>query len=263
MLAFENTWLWQSAFEDNPDREVTGAERAFFREHFLEMRDRVKPLVARAAADMPGYTAHDMTHLDALWETASLVSKPSLALNPPEGFVFGGAILLHDASMAPAAYPRGLDELKQTTKRADIAAKYAGGGPSKPSSPDLELRIKVEVLRQLHAEKAQELPTQGWRTSPENDEKIHLIDHVELRRFYGNAIGALPSAAPPAQPTAAARGQPACGFDGDRCRDPHNPTGPSTATSSILNRSRCHPSNRSDLSPLNPVAHKRGARRGR
>ena len=45
------------------------------------------------------------------------------------------------------------------------------------------------------------------------------------------------------------------GFDGDRCRDPHNPTGPSTATTLMQNGSKCHPSSRFNLSPLDPLAH--------
>jgi hypothetical protein len=44
------------------------------------------------------------------------------------------------------------------------------------------------------------------------------------------------------------------GICGDRCRDSHNFTGPPTATSPMLNRSRCHPSNRFKVSPLNPFA---------
>jgi hypothetical protein len=189
--SFEETWLWRSAFADNHDRKVTEAEKTFFRQHLLELRARVKPLVARIAADMPGYTVHDVTHLDALWETASLVAEPNLALNPPEAFVMGGAILLHDAAMTLAAYPGGLAELKQTTKWADIAAIYAGGTSIDNPPPEVEARIKIEVLRQLHAEKAQDLPTQAWRTNADSDQAIFLIDQPELRRFYGRTIGIL------------------------------------------------------------------------
>src|SRR6266513_2912793 len=106
--SFEHTWLWQSAFTNSRDAKVTPAEQEFFRQHFLELRERVRPLVARIAHDMPGLTVHDITHLDALWETGSLVAEPGLVLNPPEAFVFGGATLLHDAAMTLAAYPAGM-----------------------------------------------------------------------------------------------------------------------------------------------------------
>ena len=61
-----------------------------------------------------------------------------------------------------------------------------------------------------------------------------------------------PAPSPP--PTAARRGQQAWGFDGDRWRDHHNSTGPTTATSLMRNGSRCHPSSRFKMSPLNPFA---------
>jgi hypothetical protein len=186
--AFEETWLWRSVFADNDDPNVSANEKVFFQQRLFDMRERVIPLVARIAPDMPGYTVHDITHLDALWETASLVSKPNLKLNPPEAFVFGGAVLLHDAAMTLAAYPGGLAELKKTTKWADIAAIYAGRSAGDISA-DTELRIKVEVLRQLHAEKAEELPIQNWRSDPEQGHPIYLIDQPELRGFYGRTIG--------------------------------------------------------------------------
>src|SRR4051794_3608286 len=92
--SFKNTRLWRAALVEfelsGPDAE----ESDFFRLHLLGMRERVKPLVSRIAADMPGYTVHDITHLDALWETASLIAPNELTLNPPEAFVFGGAVLL-------------------------------------------------------------------------------------------------------------------------------------------------------------------------
>ena len=115
------TSLWRSAFEAT-GADATQSEQAFFRLHLESMREKAKVLVARIAADMPGYTVHDETHLDAVWDTASLVANPGLTLSPPEGFVFGGAVLLHDAAMTLAAYPGGLAELKTTPAWADATA---------------------------------------------------------------------------------------------------------------------------------------------
>jgi hypothetical protein len=36
------------------------------------MRTRVEHLVSRIQVDMPHMTVHDVTHLDALWEIASI-----------------------------------------------------------------------------------------------------------------------------------------------------------------------------------------------
>ena len=72
---------------------------------FCYMRENVGHLVAQIAADMPGMTVHDLTHLDSLWETASLVAEGAITVSPPEGFVLGASILLHDSAMTVAAYP--------------------------------------------------------------------------------------------------------------------------------------------------------------
>ena len=190
------TSLWRSAFEAT-GADATQSEQAFFRLHLESMREKAKVLVARIAADMPGYTVHDETHLDAVWDTASLVANPGLTLSPPEGFVFGGAVLLHDAAMTLAAYPGGLAELKTTPAWADAAALQGlprfvpGSTASPPISAEVERQIKTAVLRRLHAEKAEELATQGWLVGRDSDERVYLIDNFDLRRFYGKTIGLL------------------------------------------------------------------------
>src|SRR3546814_4635789 len=80
------------------------------------MRTRASALVAKIAGDLPHMTVHDVTHLDALWEMASIATGESFDLNPAEAFVFGGAILLHDAAMTLAAFPGGIVELREQTE---------------------------------------------------------------------------------------------------------------------------------------------------
>jgi hypothetical protein len=103
-LDFRQTWLWQNVFV-NPRLDATLDEQEFFRDQLLLMREKVGHLVAQIASDMPGMTVHDLTHLDALWETASLVAEGAIDVSPPEGFVLGASILLHDSAMTVAAYP--------------------------------------------------------------------------------------------------------------------------------------------------------------
>ena len=75
MQKFQRTWLWQSAFANNT-QGYDSHELEFFRQQFLSMRANVAILVSRIAADLPGLTLHDISHLDALWETVSLVANP-------------------------------------------------------------------------------------------------------------------------------------------------------------------------------------------
>jgi hypothetical protein len=67
---FRQTWLWRQAFQ-TPRSDSTTEEQEFFRTHYLSIRERAAQLVSRIAVDFPGMTVHDISHLDALWDTAS------------------------------------------------------------------------------------------------------------------------------------------------------------------------------------------------
>ncbi len=114
-LEFETSALWQTAFAERP-KDRHAAARAALRQKFLDLREKVALLVAPIAKDIPGLTVHDVTHLDALWETTSLIAGPDQTINPAEAYVLGASILLHDAGMCLAAYPDGLASIKETTE---------------------------------------------------------------------------------------------------------------------------------------------------
>jgi len=118
---FRQTWLWRQAFL-TPRSDSTTDEQDFFRTQYLSARDRAAQLVSRIATDVPGLTVHDISHLDALWDTASSVAEGAVSVNPAEAFVFGASILLHDAAMSLAAYPGGLAEVTATIAWKDAIA---------------------------------------------------------------------------------------------------------------------------------------------
>lgn len=152
-----------------------------------DFRENVAALVSSIAADMPGYTVHDISHLDALWEIASLIA-PGLDLNPAEAFVFGGAVLLHDSGMTLAAYPDRLNGLKLDPVYADALAYYLSGAGKESDESVATASATVEALRTLHAEKAQALATQSWR-HPVSGDQVFLLGDVNLRAHYGELIG--------------------------------------------------------------------------
>jgi hypothetical protein len=188
---FTLTWLWRHAFV-NPLPEVTTTEQEFFRTRYLAMREKAGLLVSRIACDMPGFTIHDLSHLDALWEMASLVSEGAISVNPAEAFVFGASVLLHDAAMSLAAFPDGLTDLKQSVIWKDTVASLiqsSNGASLELDNPPIKIvRLAIpEVLRRLHAQQAADLAEQGWTT--ENGDTVYLIEDEELRFFYGQTIG--------------------------------------------------------------------------
>jgi hypothetical protein len=191
---FRQTWLWRQAFQ-TPRSDSTTEEQEFFRTQYLSIRDRAAQLVSRIAVDLPGMTIHDISHLDALWDTASSVAEGAVNVNPVEAFVLGASILLHDAAMSLAAYPGGLAEVRTTVAWKDAVARLAlaseesGGERFDAENPPNEIvqRIIPDVLRRLHAERAEELAEQAWRGA--DGSQVYLIEDSELRRFYGPTIG--------------------------------------------------------------------------
>jgi len=141
---YQQTKLWKQAFDER--RTDAGPdEQKFFQTQYQLMREKASMLVASIEADVPGLTVHDVTHLDALWDMASLLAH-DFELNPAEAFVFGAAILLHDAGMSLAAYPNRVDDLKATMIWKDLAAQQ--------SNQLSEKELISIVLRKLHAQKA-------------------------------------------------------------------------------------------------------------
>ena len=187
-MTYKLTSLWRSAFVE-PRSDSNGSEQRLLADCYDAMRERAAVLVSRIKADLPHMTIHDVTHLDALWEMASIASGEGCSLNPAEAFVFGGAILLHDAAMTLAAYPGGLSELKQQTEWQDLYARYSGSIATEDREGILkaEGRATEDAIRFLHAKQAENLPHISWLGS--QAEKMYLIENQQIRQFYGNKIG--------------------------------------------------------------------------
>jgi hypothetical protein len=150
---------------------------------------KVSALASRISTSLPGLTVHDITHLNALWETADLIAGPGYPLNPMEAFVLGGAILLHDAALCAEAYEGGLDGLRNTVEWQD---SFAAEKEKYPDAHDDVLRNAADftTFRLLHAREAAELVERQW-TDPDSRQPIFLIDDSELRKHYGPIIGSI------------------------------------------------------------------------
>jgi len=116
-------------------------------------------------------------------------------MTPAEGYVFGAAVLLHDAAMCLAAFPRGLADISGTSEWKDTVAmqfseQRGSQGPaaeiSNPPKDIIERTVPI-VLRLLHAKQAEELPRRKWVSASADTE--YLIENEELRDFYGHVIG--------------------------------------------------------------------------
>jgi hypothetical protein len=191
---FRNSRLWKSSLAERPNDDHQ-EERERLRTALVQMRARVQPLVATIQNDCAGLTVHDITHLDALWEMADLVAGEHFKLTPAEAFVFGAAVLLHDAGMAALGYPGGHQGITETIEWKDSYAtffqKKHGRSPSEEEkqSPDSKLSDQAlfEALRRLHAQRAEVLAMKPIRRH--RDVEFYLIEDTDLRDNYGEAIG--------------------------------------------------------------------------
>ncbi|PIX54379.1 MAG: hypothetical protein COZ50_08300, partial [Zetaproteobacteria bacterium CG_4_10_14_3_um_filter_54_28] len=185
MTKYMNTALWKKCFElESEDL----SSQQMLKQCYVEMRKKAEMLVNLIVKDIPSLTVHDVSHLDALWENASLISGGGFEINPIEGFVLGGAILLHDAAMSLAAFPNGMQEIKKTPQWLDALASI--DEEVELSEKEIEILILPGVLRLLHAEKARDLALIHWNV-PGSQEPIYVIENIDIRRYYGELIGKL------------------------------------------------------------------------
>lgn len=186
MVAYQESPLWQQAF--GPKNDGLDQQRQRLSIAYEKFRERVSHLIDQIRQDMPALTVHDITHVDALWWTASEIAGETYPLNPSEAFVLGGTFLLHDAAHCMAAYPGGVEEIQALTEWKEFATR-SGVPPEAlvPRSAAHQL-ILFEVLRVMHPKQARRLAWLSW--SPPGDETpLYLLPDDELRAAYAKAIG--------------------------------------------------------------------------
>ena len=191
---FEQTQIWQKTLAKQLDDEFE-KERELLRVTYDNFRDKAKTLAGEIQRDLPEYTVHDINHIDALWDSAELVTKGDFDLNPSEAFVLGGAFLIHDLGMGLAAFPNGIEELKKEVIWKDtVVSLYRKQFNRQPNPEEIENPIddilkvvKETVLRLSHAKHAEKLAFVSWKHK--NTQEHFLIENNEIREAFGNYIG--------------------------------------------------------------------------
>jgi hypothetical protein len=191
--AFEQTALWQRTLGERPgDRDRL--PRQTLRSAYLQFRTAVEPLAGEIARSLPMFTDHSITHIDALWDMASLVCGDTFPLNPAEAFVLGGAFLLHDVGMGLPSYQGGMTAVEADPRFSDLLAgaviRLRRADPS-ASSEAVEAAAReesvAELLRLRHAAQAESLVTLPFQNS--DGESFYLLQDAVLRQAFGSLIG--------------------------------------------------------------------------
>ncbi|KUN10440.1 hypothetical protein AQI95_01585 [Streptomyces yokosukanensis] len=194
---YQSTFLWRSTLAARTKGDAHTEQREQLRTSYLDLRRNATVLLGENARSMPDFTVHDISHVDALWETADLVCGHEVTLNPAEAYVLGCAFVLHDAAMGEAAYQTSVRDTLGEARWHDLVsmAYYRRKGcwpePHELDDPPAEIatECRTTAIRETHAEQARRLVDQAWRSSTGHD--IHLIEDGRLREFYGPLVGDL------------------------------------------------------------------------
>jgi histidine kinase/DNA gyrase B/HSP90-like ATPase len=196
VVDYTETPLWQSTLAPQR-RDDHAVQRERLRNAYQVLRANAIPLLAEAARSTPNFTVHDISHVDALWETASLVCVDPMTMTPAEAFVLGCAFVLHDAAMGVAAYRDGLVKNIGEDRWRDLLAvefhrqRDRWPQPEELDHPAVEVvdQAMVQAIREGHAAQAKRLVDTPWTSSAGSP--LFLLDDVHLREKYGPLIGDL------------------------------------------------------------------------
>ncbi|MBN1594072.1 MAG: ATP-binding protein [Candidatus Coatesbacteria bacterium] len=196
MHEFKNSSLWKNTLAIQRGNNPYDGIRERLRNAYLNFREKVKPVAAEIHRDLPEFTVHDITHIDALWGIVDTVSGEDYPINPAEAFVLGGAFLVHDLGMALATYPGRLDDLEKTVGWRDALAielkAELGRAPTdddfEQASHNAKRRATSTALREAHARQAETLVTEPIKAA-NGDEEFYLLEDSKLRECFGWQIG--------------------------------------------------------------------------
>ncbi|WP_417826748.1 ATP-binding protein [Thalassospira povalilytica] len=180
-MSYQNSVLWKNYLLCEEDKTVS--EHTQQLAHFYDrIREQVKVLVGEISQDLPDYTVHDITHLDALWDIGGMFVGSNYPLNPLETFILGASFLLHDAGMSVAAYPGRMSEIRETDEWKKIFNKISAIGETE----DVEKDTLEVFIRDNHAYHAAQLVKSQWESASGTR---YLIEDGEIRQKLGKFIG--------------------------------------------------------------------------
>ena len=177
-MNYHKTTLWKTAFLDSSNENSELRETLI--KELNQCRENAKYLLEKIRNDFPSLTVHDITHVDGLWQVASVLTGPEYPINPLEGFVLGVAFILHDAALSYQAVG-GKSVLRETTEWKDFFSDY--GENSELSQEEKLYETDFRAIRFLHAKYAKTLyKTLFTRNDGTN---FYIIGNESLRNHLG------------------------------------------------------------------------------
>ncbi|EGJ72275.1 ATP-binding region ATPase domain protein [Bacteroides coprosuis DSM 18011] len=190
MEEYKSTSIWKNTLGKEDD-ENHSEKIEELRSAFITFRKNASVLISRISSILPDLTQHEISHLDSLWDTASLIVGEDYLINPLEAFILGGAILIHDSALCFEAYENGQDGIRATHQWKDAFAELQLNS-KKEDIDKLKNQADFTALRELHAIQAEVLLEKSWR-DPDNGQELYLLENQTLRKHLGKLIGQIAS----------------------------------------------------------------------
>jgi hypothetical protein len=185
----EDTSIWKRTLAEQ-ENDTHKDERERLRSVFFKTRENIEKVVSLISGTLPDLTLHDISHLDYLWEIASIIVGDDFEINPLEGFVLGCSFLAHDSVLSFEAYKGGKTALRETAAWKDSFAELTDN-KTNLSQDELEHQTDFSALRELHAKQCSDLLFREWETP--DGKKLFLLEDSELRNHLGKLIGEISS----------------------------------------------------------------------
>ena len=166
---YRNTTLWKAAFCGTGLTKAERSAREKLKVALNDLETHVSDILTKIPPDCRGLTVHDIRHIHQLWDVASTICGRKYPVNPLEGFVLGAAFLIHDAGLTAAAYPGGIEGIRQTQFYQDmLATELKRDDPNQGFMEQAAVpkethdKILFAFLRSVHAERALNLLNQAY-----------------------------------------------------------------------------------------------------
>lgn len=176
--------LWKNSLAEQND--VYESQRTALRESYIQARKNITGLLDKIRGDFPNLTLHDISHVDTLWETASVIIGDDYEITPLEGYVLGCAFLIHDAALCYEAFD-GKENLRATVVWKDCFTDIREN--DKIKSEDKEFEADFMAIRIMHAQQATQILEKLFKRP--DGSSYYIIENQTLRDHLKTLISNL------------------------------------------------------------------------
>lgn len=180
-MLYTETKLWKASFSIQGDSNDKLREE--LKSVFEKTRKNAEFLLSKIRKDFENLTVHDISHVDGLWQVASVITGDGYEINPLEGFVLGCSFLMHDAVLSYDAIG-GVDRLRDTSEWKDYFEDYKKNEHLTEQQQLFETDFKT--IRLLHAREAETLYSKLFER--EDKSTFYIIEDETLRNHLGPLI---------------------------------------------------------------------------